>query len=104
MQYYRNFQLKKHNSFRLNSIAKEIWFPETLKELQDIIIKLKNQKFEILSGGTNVLLNPKIDRVICLKSMPKYLNFLPMGIDISANYPTSVFILQAIKHNFKDIE
>lgn len=104
MQYYKNFNLKRYNSFRLNSIAKEIWFPCSNKELQELVIKLKNNKFFILSGGSNVLLKPKIDRIICLKSMPKYLNFMPMGIDVSASYSTTGFVYFSIKKGIKGFE
>ena len=68
MSYYKNFELKKFNSFGLNSIAKEIWFPSSVMELQGILNKIQNEKFYILSGGTNVLLPNKIDKVICLRN------------------------------------
>ncbi len=98
MQYYRNFSLKTYNSFGLEAIAKQIWLPETLKELQEIIIELKKKKFYILAGGTNVLLSPKIDRVICLKLMPKYLHLgLKTGVIVSANYSTTSFVLNTIE-------
>jgi len=105
MKYYKNFQLKKFNSFGLNSIAKEIWFPETLKKLQDLIIKLKGKKFEVLGGGTNVLLKPQIARVICLTSMPKGLylgqNF---GVIVDTNYSTNSFISNVIESGSKGLE
>lgn len=104
MQYYRDFDLTNYNSFHITAIVKEIWFPETIEELQSIVIELKNRKFEVLSGGTNVLLKPKIDRIICLNSMPKNLNFLPIGIDISANYSTTAFVLQSIQKGIKGLE
>ena len=104
MRYYNDFDLTNYNSFHVKSIAKEIWFPETIEELQSITIELKNRKFEILSGGTNVLLKSKIDRIICLKLMPKYINFLPIGIDISANYSTTAFVLQSIQKGIKGLE
>jgi len=69
MKYYQNFNLTNYNSFKIQSIAKEIWFPETFKGLSCIIKKLKGQEFEILAGGTNILMNETINRIICLKSM-----------------------------------
>ncbi len=98
MLHHRNFQLKKYNSFGLDSIAKEIWFPGSIRELQKIIIKLKGQKFKILGGGTNVLLSPKIDRVICLKSMQKVIRFCPMAVDVSANLPLVSLVLESIQN------
>jgi len=105
MQYYRKFSLKKYNSFRLNSIAKEIWFPESVEDLKQIFIELKNKKFFILAGGTNVILKPKIDRIICLKQMPKYLQLsTEIGTIVSANYSTTSLISNAIEANVVGIE
>jgi len=104
MQYYRNYSLKKYNSFGLDSIAKEIWFPKTIEELQSIVIELKNRKFEVLSNGTNVLLKPIIDRVICLNSMGKFIRLYPMGIDVSANLFTSSLVLKSIQNGITGFE
>ena len=98
MRYYTNYELKNHNSFRLNSIVKEIWFPETIPELQNLLKELKYKKFFILGGGTNVLLKPIIDKIICLNKLPQYLR--PSYQDrtiVSSNYLTSAFINQIIK-------
>lgn len=104
MKYSKNFNLKNYNSFRLNSLAKEIWFPETLYELQHLLLDLKNKNFQILAGGTNVILKPKINKIICLKQMPKNLNFYKEGTVVSASIPTNYFILKAIKNNIVGIE
>ncbi len=104
MRYYRNFQLKNYNSFGLQSTAGEAWLPESIEELQELVIKLKGMKFFVLAGGKNVLLKPKIDKIICLNLMPQYLYFLPIGINISANYSTSYLVSKAIEYQFKDIE
>ena len=105
MQYNKKFQLKKYNSFGIKAIAKEIWFPYTLKELQETAIKLKKKKFFILAGGTNVLLSPYIDRVICLNQMPKYLRLgLKTGVIVSANYSLTSLILKTIEADITGLE
>mgnify|MGYP000442141757 CR=1 FL=1 len=63
MRYYKNFELTEFNSFRLNSIAKEIWFPQSIDDLKYILKDLKDKNFFILAGGTNVILKPEIDRI-----------------------------------------
>ena len=82
MRYYQNLNLKHHNSFGLESVAKEIWFPENGKDLIDLILQLKNDKFYILSRGTNVLLNKVINKVVCLKFLEN------QTIDIENEYIT----------------
>jgi len=73
---------------------------------QGLYVHLKNLKFEVLGGGTNVLLNKTIDFVICLTSMPRYLH---LGrevnvVSVSANYPTNSLILNAIASGIKNLE
>jgi len=104
MKYYRDFSLKNYNSFKLESYVKEIYFPESLHDLQGTLLILKNKKFGILAGGTNVILKPEIKRVICLKKLPQELNFYKIGTIASVSVPTSYFILKAIEHKVIGIE
>lgn len=105
MKYYQSFSLKNYNSFKLNSIANEIYFPETITELQALIKELKGVDFNILSDGTNVILNKTINRIICLRKMEKY--FIPLNnnkILVSASYSTNNFVNKIIKMNFIGVE
>lgn len=89
MQYFVNYSLKKHNSFRLNSIAGVCYFPQNEKDLKEVI----NKKIPIIAGGTNVLLSPYIEEVVCLNYMPKYINKIKKSeIQTSATFLTSNFI------------
>lgn len=106
MQYYKNYNLKNLNSFGLNSIAKEIYFPETIEELIELVKKLKNKKFYILAGGTNILFNKSIDRIICLKKMERIL--IPLGnrdsFLVSSNYFLAKFIYNVNRNHLSGIE
>jgi len=94
MEYYQNFQLKNYNSFGLNSIVKEIWFPATIEELTILVKELEGKKFEILSGGTNVLFCNTIDRIICLRKMKRFNSTVGNNhlFLISASYPLNSFV------------
>lgn len=70
MSYYRNFDLTLYNSFNLTSTVEEIWFPEDVRELHNLLLDLKDVSFYILSYGTNVILAPTIKKIICLRKMP----------------------------------
>ncbi len=105
MQYYRNFNLTNYNSFHVNSIAIEAWFPETVKELGTLINKLKNNKYYVLSDGTNVLLNRTIDRIVCLRKIEK--SFIILSKDkilVSGSYPTNAFINKIIQMKLSGLE
>jgi len=91
MQYYKNYNLTKYNSLGLTSIAKNAWFPEYMIELIDLI-KETNIKFDILAGGTNVLLNEVIDNVIGLSQMKENIWGTRQSVMVSANYKTGKFI------------
>lgn len=105
MQYHKNYNLKSHNSFRLDSVANEIWFPTSIVELRNILIELKNEKFYILGGGTNVLLKPKIERIICLNEMPISITSSHTNkTSITSNYSTSAFVNTLIQNNITGFE
>lgn len=105
MQYYKNFNLQFYNSFRLNSVAKKNWFPESTEQLQNLLKELKGKEFFVLAGGTNVILKPIISRVICLKSMPKYLRLgIKTGVIVSANYLTASLVLNGIESYIVGLE
>jgi len=105
MQYYKDFNLKNYNSFHLDSVAKEIYFPESNGELQSLLIELKGQKFHVLSYGTNVLLNGTLNKIICLRKMPSNICYgLDNVMSVDANLSFNIFINDIIKHNLNGIE
>lgn len=104
MRYYTNFQLKNYNSFRLESIAKEIWFPETENELRKLIVYHTNHKFHLIAGGTNLILAPTLNRVICLKLLPHHLEIYKNSILVTTNYNTSKFITIVLQRGFSNLE
>ena len=105
MKYYKNFNLTNYNSFGLNSIAKEIWFPENIIDLRNILKKLKSKSFNILSHGTNVLLAPNIDKIICLKKIPSGMITTISGLSITeASTSITYFAKDIISNNFSGTE
>lgn len=105
MQKLKNFNLKQYNSFGLESVAKEIWFPEDLIDLVNLVKQLKNDKYYILSRGTNVLLNKYIDKVICLRLMNDEINFLENGIVlVQSNCSLQTLVKKSINNNLGSLE
>jgi UDP-N-acetylmuramate dehydrogenase len=102
MQYYTNFDLTNYNSFHIKSIAKEIYFPENIIDLEDLLLTLTN--FYILSEGTNVLLNSEIDKVICLKLMPRTIEWHRNKCIVDANVLTNYFIQEVLHHDYNGVE
>lgn len=71
----KDVNLKKYNTLHLNGIAKNLFVPENEKELMEIVkkIKEKKEKYYILSGGSNLLLNDsiKLQNVIYMNKIDK---------------------------------
>ena len=69
----KDFNLKQYNTFHLNAVAKTFIIPQNVDELIETIkkIKDKNEKFYILSGGSNILINDEkaLDNVIFMRDI-----------------------------------
>jgi UDP-N-acetylmuramate dehydrogenase len=102
MQHYTNYNLRGNNSLRLNSIAKDIWFPESIADLVNLNKTLDS--YSIIAGGTNLLLRPIIDKVVCLSLMPRKINKIGNVVSVDAGVSTSCFINKMIESKFKGLE
>lgn len=60
------FDLTKHNTYRLNSVANALVSPNSMEELTSIIKILNehNAKYFVLGNGSNIILPPYYDGVI----------------------------------------
>ena len=105
MQYNTNLSLKNYNSLGLESIAKEIWFPENQNELMELVKSLGKDNFYILSKGTNVLLNKTINKIICLRNMDNEIYYVGDGyIFADCNCSTQTLVKQTIKEGLGGLE
>ena len=102
MKTHNNFDLTNYNSFRLSSIAKTIYFPESITELFKIL--KQNPKILILADGTNVLLKPEIEELICLKFMKSMIYPRSNIVITTANYPLQKLINYTIQNNLSGLE
>ena len=55
MQYFQNFELKNYTSFKIGGAAKNVYYPETIEEFIELLVKLQNPL--ILGGMSNVLIS-----------------------------------------------
>lgn len=104
MKYFTNFPLQNYNTFRLKATATEAWFPETDIDLKKLIKELRGLSYDIISGGSNIILLPVVDRLICLKLMPKKIYKQYNYIVVSANYPLHKLVIEMAKYNKSGIE
>lgn len=102
MKIYNNFDLTNYNSFRLSSIAKIIYFPESITNLIQIL--KQNLEIPILADGTNVLLHSEIEELICLKFMKEMIYPRNKIVITTANYPLQKLINYTIQNNLSGLE
>jgi len=102
MKYYKNHQLKFYNSFKLSSIAKEIWFPESIYDLKEVMETIKD--FNLIANGTNMLLFPEISKVVCLSSMPQTSCNKCRTVKITANTPTNFVVREMLQNKISGWE
>ena len=57
LEYYSQANLKKYNTYRLETICKYLIFPKTKEELRELLKYLTetNQKYLVLGNGSNVI-------------------------------------------------
>lgn len=91
-----NFNLKNHNTFRMNVLCKTFISVENSDELSKITKEfLDNQKYYILSGGSNTLFTCHYDGVILHPEIK--------GIEIVENNADNVVIKVAAGESWDDL-
>jgi len=105
MKYYKYYNLK--NSFNLSCIVNEIYFPEDCMDLSYLILKFPN--ISIIADGTNIIFQPNIDKLICLRNMPNNINYYNQKNDevymkIDSNYKIYDLVQSSIDNNFTGVE
>lgn len=82
MKVLHNESLKEYTTIRIGGIAKNFYIPESRNELISLLKILKDKKYYILGGGSNLLINDKkvFENVISVKSFDKSIKSLGYGI------------------------
>lgn len=71
-EYYKNVNLKKYNTYRLECYADYLIFPKDINELVELLDYLRQNRINyiILGGGSNVILaKPCFDVVVKLDKL-----------------------------------
>lgn len=81
MKKLSNYSLKVKNTFHIDGIAENYYVPEGEKELSELFNTIKSEKFYILSGGSNILLDDskKLKHVIYMSEIDKNFKHISDG-------------------------
>lgn len=65
-----NELLSKYTTFKMGGIAQRMYFPESVEELQTVVMENNNIINYIIGGGSNLLINDKKEfaEVLCLRN------------------------------------
>ena len=74
--------LAKYTTLKIGGIAENLYFPETVEGLREILRELPGTP--ILGGGSNLLINDKkeFEHVICLREFEKNIEYTDDGLTI----------------------
>jgi len=74
----KNVDLSKMTTFHIGGIAKKLYIPESVEELVELLKKLSDEDYYIISGGSNLLINDKKEykNVISMKKTDCSIKYL----------------------------
>lgn len=107
LEYYSQANLKRYNTYRLETIGKYLIFPKTKEELRKLLKHLSeiNQKYLILGNGSNVIFkNDYFDGVIIILSKLNKLNIKDNIIEVDAGYSLQKLSLEVCNLGLTGLE
>lgn len=107
LEYIEQANLKRYNTYRLETICKYLIFPKTKEELRDLLKHLTkiNEKYLILGNGSNVIFkNDYFDGVIIILSKLNKLNIKDNIIEVSAGYSLQKLSLEVCNLGLTGLE
>lgn len=88
-EYYEQANLKRYNTYRLETICKYLIFPKSKKELRELLKYLteNNEKYIVLGNGSNIIFkNDYYDGTIIILSKLNNLSIKNNIIEVDAGY------------------
>lgn len=107
LEYYCQANLKRYNTYRLETMCKYLIFPKTKEELRILLKYLTetNQKYLVLGNGSNVIFkNDYFDGIIILLSKLNKLNIKDNIIEVDAGYSLQKLSLEVCKLGLTGLE
>ena len=89
IEYYEEANLKRYNTYRLETISKYLVFPDTKEKLRDLLKYLNNkkEKYIVLGNGSNVIfLDDYYDGVVIILSKLNKITINDTIIEVEAGY------------------
>ena len=107
LEYYEQTNLKRYNTYRLETICKYLIFPKTKEELRILLKYLTetNQKYLVLGNGSNIIFkNDYYDGTIINLSKLNKLNIKDNIIEVESGYSLQKLSLEVCNLGLTGLE
>lgn len=105
MKCIENVNLKQYNTYKINAMARFMYEPENVEELKDLLknLNIKNIKYYILGGGSNVILPDENFDGAIIKLALKDLEIKDDITFVGAGYNLNSFIKKTIDEGYTNL-
>lgn len=107
IEFYEDVSLKKYNTYRLDTIAKYLVFPDNKDNLRELLKFLvsENIRYVVLGNGSNVIFaSDYYDGVVILLNKFNKLHISDSVVEVEAGYSLSKLALEVSKMGLSNLE
>lgn len=106
MKKYGNISLKKLTSYKLDSITKQLIYPENIDELKEIIkdIREDNFKYKVIGGGSNLIFDGNYNGVLIKLDYFNNVEFDGTNVIVGAGYSLQKLAVTVCKMGLSGLE
>lgn len=107
IEFYEAVSLKKYNTYRLETVARYLVFPDNRDNLRELVMFLEreNVKYIVLGNGSNIILaNDYYDGVVILLSKFKNLKINGNVVEVEAGYSLSKLGIETASMGLSGLE
>lgn len=107
IEFYEDASLKKYNTYKLDTIAKYLVFPDSKEKLRDLLKFLvsENVRYVVLGNGSNVIFaNDYYDGVIILLHKLNKIIINDNMVEVEAGYSLPKLALELSKNGLGNLE
>ena len=99
-----DIKLKKYTTFKIGEEPKNFFIVKNVEDINSVFLKIKNEKYFILGGGSNILISENIKEYNIIKLENNFIEFSDNIVNVSASYYFQLFINDAINKSLKGLE
>lgn len=97
-------ELKKYTTFRIGGSPKNFFIVKNTEDIKNVFSEIKDEKYLILGGGSNLLIGNKIEEYNVIKFENDFIDISENIINVSASCYFQLLINKALDRNLKGLE